>query len=43
MITKIKLTNYRKFKDLDLDITNNIVVLHGDNAKGKSKRYAGLK
>ena len=36
MITKIKLTNYRKFKDLELDITNNIVVLHGDNAKGKS-------
>ena len=36
MITKIKLTNYRKFKDLELDITNNIVVLHGDTAKGKS-------
>lgn len=36
MITKIKLTNYRKFKELELDITNNIVVLHGDNARGKS-------
>ena len=36
MITKIKLTNYRKFKALELDISNKTVVLHGDNAKGKS-------
>ncbi|MGI5897988.1 MAG: DNA replication/repair protein RecF [Candidatus Dojkabacteria bacterium] len=36
MITNIKLTNFRKFKNLDLDIEKNIVVLHGNNAKGKS-------
>ncbi len=36
MITKIKLTNFRKFKQLELDVNKNIVVLHGDNAKGKS-------
>jgi DNA replication and repair protein RecF len=36
MIEKIKLTNFRKFSDLEIDINKNIVVLHGDNAKGKS-------
>ena len=36
MIQKIKLTNFRKFKKLELDITHPIVILHGDNAKGKS-------
>ncbi len=36
MITNIKLTNFRRFKTLDLDITKEIVVLHGNNAKGKS-------
>lgn len=36
MITNIKLTNFRKFKSLNLDIQSNIVVLHGNNAKGKS-------
>jgi recombinational DNA repair ATPase RecF len=36
MIQKIKLTNFRKFKNLEIDITKPIVILHGDNAKGKS-------
>ena len=36
MIQKIKLTNFRKFKDLEIDITKPIVILHGNNAKGKS-------
>ncbi|MDD4382050.1 MAG: AAA family ATPase, partial [Candidatus Dojkabacteria bacterium] len=36
MIKNIKLTNFRKFKKLDLDITKKIVVIHGDNGKGKS-------
>ena len=36
MIKKLKLQNFRKFKDLELDFDSNIVVLHGDNAQGKS-------
>jgi len=36
MITNIKLSNFRKFKNLDIPIKKEIVVLHGDNAKGKS-------
>ena len=36
MIKKIKLTNFRKFKNLDLDIDKNIVVFYGNNAQGKS-------
>ncbi len=36
MIQKIKLTNFRKFKELEIDIEKKIVILHGDNAKGKS-------
>ena len=36
MVSKIKLTNFRKFKNLELDIDKDIVVLHGDNAVGKS-------
>ena len=36
MIRKLKLQNFRKFKNLELDFNSNIVVLHGDNAQGKS-------
>lgn len=36
MITNIKLTNFRKFKSLDLNIQSKLVVLHGNNARGKS-------
>lgn len=36
MIKSIKLTNFRRFKDLNIEISKDIVVLHGDNAKGKS-------
>jgi len=36
MIEKIKLTNFRKFKNLEIDIEKDIIVLHGDNGKGKS-------
>ena len=36
MIRRIKLTNFRKFKDFEIDITKDIVVFHGDNAVGKS-------
>lgn len=36
MIKKIKLKNFRKFSDLELDIDKNVVVFYGDNAKGKS-------
>jgi DNA replication and repair protein RecF len=36
MIQRLKLKNFRKFKDLELEFSSNIVVLHGDNAQGKS-------
>ncbi len=36
MINSLELKNFRKFKDLKLDFTSNIVVLYGDNAQGKS-------
>ena len=36
MITKIKLTNFRRFNNLELDINKKIVVFHGNNARGKS-------
>ena len=36
MITKLKLKNFRKFKDLELDFDSNIVILYGNNAQGKS-------
>ena len=36
MIENIKLTNFRKFKELNLDIKSNITIFYGDNAKGKS-------
>ena len=36
MITRLKLTNFRKFNELELNIDKDIVILHGNNAKGKS-------
>jgi DNA replication and repair protein RecF len=36
MITNIKLSNFRKFNEFEIPINKDIVVLHGDNAKGKS-------
>jgi DNA replication and repair protein RecF len=36
MIRKIKLTNFRRFKELELNIEKELVILHGDNARGKS-------
>jgi len=36
MIENIKLTNFRKFKELNLDIKSNITIFYGNNAKGKS-------
>ncbi len=36
MITNIKLSNFRKFNDVEIPIKKDIVILHGDNAKGKS-------
>lgn len=36
MITNIKLSNFRKFNDLEIPIEKDIIVLYGDNAKGKS-------
>jgi DNA replication and repair protein RecF len=36
MIKRLNLKNFRKFKKLELEFDSNIVVLHGDNAQGKS-------
>ena len=36
MIKKLKLKNFRRFKNLELNFDSNIVILHGDNAQGKS-------
>jgi DNA replication and repair protein RecF len=36
MITKLKLKNFRKFKNIELEFYSELVVLYGDNAQGKS-------
>ncbi|MCK9368778.1 DNA replication and repair protein RecF [Candidatus Dojkabacteria bacterium] len=36
MIKKIKITNFRKFEDLELRFKKNLVIITGDNTKGKS-------
>ena len=36
MVNKLKLKNFRKFKDLEIVFDSDIVVLYGDNAQGKS-------
>ncbi|MDE5715180.1 MAG: AAA family ATPase, partial [Anaeroplasmataceae bacterium] len=36
MIKKLKLTNFRKFSNLELDLNNKIVVITGANAVGKT-------
>ena len=42
MITKLKLKNFRKFRDLELNFNSNIIVLYGDNAQGKSSILEAL-
>ena len=36
MITKISLKDFRRYKNLELDINNNLVVIIGENAVGKT-------
>lgn len=36
MIKNLTLQNFRKFKNLSLDFNSNLIVLYGENAKGKS-------
>jgi DNA replication and repair protein RecF len=36
MIKKIKITNFRKFSDIELKFKKNLVIISGDNTKGKS-------
>lgn len=36
IIKNIKLSNFRKFNDVEIPIEKEIVILHGDNAQGKS-------
>ena len=36
MIKSISLTNFRQFKQLGLTFNKNLIILHGDNTKGKS-------
>jgi DNA replication and repair protein RecF len=36
MIKSLKLTNFRRFNELTINIEKDIVILYGDNARGKS-------
>lgn len=36
MIKRLKITNFRQFKNLELNFEKNIIILHGNNAIGKS-------
>jgi len=36
MIKKLKLTNFRRFNEFEIKINKNIIIFHGNNAKGKS-------
>jgi len=36
MIKRLKLKNFRKFKDLKLSFNANVIILYGNNAQGKS-------
>lgn len=36
MIKELRLTNFRQFGDFKLKFNNDIIVIHGDNTKGKS-------
>lgn len=36
MIRSLKLTNFRKFRKLNLEFDSDLVIIHGNNAKGKS-------
>lgn len=36
MIRRLKLTNFRKFEKVEFDLDSDLVVIHGDNAVGKS-------
>lgn len=36
MITNIKLTNFRKFNNFEISVNSDIVILYGNNARGKS-------
>lgn len=35
-IQQLKLKNFRNYKELDLKLNNNITIVHGDNAQGKT-------
>lgn len=36
LIRRLKLTNFRKFEKVEFDLDSDLVVIHGDNAVGKS-------
>ena len=36
ILTHLSLTNFRAFSRLDVDVPSGIVLLHGDNAQGKT-------
>lgn len=42
MITKLCLSNFRKFQNKEFEFNKNIVVLHGQNAQGKSSILEAL-
>ena len=35
-LSNIKLSNYRNYNDLEMDLPSGLVILHGDNAQGKT-------
>ena len=35
-LSNIKLSNYRNYNNLELEIPSGLIVLHGDNAQGKT-------
>ena len=35
-IERIKLNNFRNYKELDLQLNKNINIIYGDNAQGKT-------
>jgi DNA replication and repair protein RecF len=42
MITKLSLSNFRKFQNKEFEFNKNIIVLHGENAQGKSSILEAL-
>lgn len=42
-VTRVKFTNYRKHKSLDLELTGNLIGITGRNGSGKSRLLIGIR